>query len=67
MRRSRRFLAVLLLAAAYICGSPVPRLQGADSLRVIGWNMQSDSSTTTHEADPNLLKQQMGQKKGAHL
>ncbi|MCI0541508.1 MAG: hypothetical protein L0Z50_40435, partial [Verrucomicrobiales bacterium] len=59
--------AVLFFAGLCLGAEPSSRVHGAETLRIVGWNMQSDSSTSTREADPNLLKQQIGQKKGVQL
>src|SRR5688572_15481481 len=50
-----------------ICSLPNWQRQGADALRVIVWNMEWAFTPTQRESDPNLLKQQMGQKRGVQL
>src|SRR5688500_3710469 len=56
--------AILFLTAICISVLSFSRLEGADALRIVGWNMESDSTTAQRDSDPDLLKQQMGQKKG---
>lgn len=62
-------LAVAVVLALVCISGPVVVAQEGQriSLRVIGWNMQSDFTSNRRESDPEVLKRQMGRKKGVHL
>jgi len=56
-----------LAAAVFISIAPCYGQQGRISLRVVGWNMQSDWNNSRKEADPELLKEQMAAKNGVDI
>lgn len=74
MRRSLvRFCLVAALAAVASAAPAQPELPpqpagaGEVTLRVIGWNMQSDLTTAKQESDPAFLAKQIAKKKGVQI
>src|SRR5687768_9207362 len=67
MRLSLR-TAVVILSLAWGFGEPARAQDGPrTSIRVVGWNVQSDFTPNQQESDPDLLRKQMAQKQGVHI